>query len=243
MILEKFWRTAKSQLNKLANRVWSTDPIAHLQYEYDVAVGQLQEGRKGLEQYRALVERVARQVQDLGDKEQSHEARARALLQIGDRTAAGQAALELERTRGETGRAQTQLAQHEQAYERNVAQIKQATKHLAAVREKIARYDAELKMTQAEAELAQLTGGGPIDSTTDFGKVEQLVQEKIGLNRAKVRVAADLTGQPLDPARDQATEQALAELALEKLERQLSAGGIDEVTRVEIKRIDGEPPR
>ena len=77
MILEKFWRTAKSQLNKLANRLWSSDPIAHLQYEYDVAVGQLQEGRKGLEQYRALVERVARQVQELADKEQSLEARAR----------------------------------------------------------------------------------------------------------------------------------------------------------------------
>lgn len=240
MIVEKFWRTAKSQLNKLANRLWSSDPIAHLQYEYDVAVGQLQEGRKGLEQYRALVERVARQVQELADKAQSLEARARALLQIGDRAAAGQAALELERTRAEAGRAQTQLAQHEQAYERNVAQIKQATKHLAVVREKIARYDAELKMTQAEAELAQITGGGPIDATTDFGKVEQLVQEKIGLNRAKVRVAADLTGQPSDPAREQATEQALAELALAKLERQL---GGDEVTRVEVKRIETEPPR
>jgi phage shock protein A len=239
MILEKFWRTAKSQLNKLANRLWASDPIAHLQYEYDVAVGQLQEGRKGLEQYRALVERVARQVQEFADKQQALEARARALLQIGDRAAAGQAALELERTRAEADRAQTQLVQHEQAYERNVAQIKQATKHLAAVREKIARYDAELKMTQAEAELAQLTGGATIDATTDFGKVEQLVQEKIGLNRAKVRVAADLAEQPFDPAREQATEQALAELALAKLERSLA--DTDEVTRVEVKKIDGEP--
>jgi phage shock protein A len=62
MILGKFWRALKAQINKLANFFWTADPIAQMRYEYDLAVSQLKEGREGLEQYRALVERVSRQV-------------------------------------------------------------------------------------------------------------------------------------------------------------------------------------
>ena len=58
----KMWNAIRAQFNKLANFFWSADPIAQMQYEYDQAVVQLKEGRKGLEQYRALVERVTRQV-------------------------------------------------------------------------------------------------------------------------------------------------------------------------------------
>ena len=62
MIFGKMWRALKAQVNKLANFFWTADPIAQMQYEYDLAVEQLKEGRVGLEQYRALVERVTRQV-------------------------------------------------------------------------------------------------------------------------------------------------------------------------------------
>ena len=64
MILGKFFGAIRAQLNKLANFFWEADPIAQMQYEYDMAVEQLKEGRVGLEQYRGLVERVARQVKD-----------------------------------------------------------------------------------------------------------------------------------------------------------------------------------
>ena len=61
MILGKFFGAIRAQLNKLANFFWEADPIAQMQYEYDLAVEQLKEGRQGLEQYRGLVERVSRQ--------------------------------------------------------------------------------------------------------------------------------------------------------------------------------------
>ena len=64
MIFGKFFGAIRAQLNKLANFFWEADPIAQMQYEYDLAVEQLKEGRQGLEQYRALVERVTRQVKD-----------------------------------------------------------------------------------------------------------------------------------------------------------------------------------
>ena len=62
MIFGKLWRSMMAQINKMANFFWTADPIAQMQYEYDLAVSQLKEGREGLEQYRALVERVTRQV-------------------------------------------------------------------------------------------------------------------------------------------------------------------------------------
>src|SRR2546422_3818571 len=43
------------------SRDWSSD-VCSSDLEYDRSVEQLQEGRKGLELYRGLVERVARQV-------------------------------------------------------------------------------------------------------------------------------------------------------------------------------------
>ena len=64
MILSKFWGSFRAQLNKLANIFWESDPIAQMQYEYDMAVEQLKEGRIGLEQYRGLVEKVQRQTRN-----------------------------------------------------------------------------------------------------------------------------------------------------------------------------------
>ena len=60
MILGKMWSAFRAQLNKIANFFWEADPIAQMRYEYDLAVEQLKEGRKGLEMYRGLVERVRR---------------------------------------------------------------------------------------------------------------------------------------------------------------------------------------
>ena len=110
---------------------------------------------------------------------------------------------------------------HEAAYENNVAKIKHAAKKLTEVRTRIASYDAELKMSNAEAEIAKLAGNFNADVTTDFGQVEQMLQEKISLNRAKVRVAADLSGvSPVDIQREQAMENVMAEQALKKFESQ-----------------------
>jgi hypothetical protein len=108
---------------------------------------------------------------------------------------------------------------HEKAYENNVTKIRLASKKLAEVREKIMKYDAELKMSRAEAELAELAHSFHFDVTTDFGQIEQLIQDKISLNRAKVRVAADLSGEGLlQIEAEQAVERHLADQALRQFE-------------------------
>jgi phage shock protein A len=221
MILGKFWRALKAQVNKMANFFWTADPIAQMQYEYDLAVSQLSEGREGLEQYRALVERVSRQV--AADKQHvaSLEAKIKAYLTAGDRETASKFALELQKAKTQLTEDQGQLDMHEAAYDNNVTKIKHATKKLSDVRQKIAKYDAELKMSRAEAEMAKLATSFNFDVTTDFGQIEQVIQDRIGLNRAKARVATDLSGEGIaDIQHEQAMEKAMAEQALKEFEIQ-----------------------
>jgi len=219
MIFGKLWAAFSAQVNKLANYFWTSDPIAQMQYEYDLAVAQLQEGRKGLEQYRALVERVTRQAQNSQAHVTNLEAKVRAYLTSGDRETAAKFALELQKAKQELEENQSQLKLHEQAYDNNVTKIKRASGNLAKIREKIQKYDAELKMSKAEAELAKLAQSFNFDVTTDFGQIEQVIQDKIGLNRAKVRVAADLSGEGIaEIHKEQAMEQAMADQALRQFE-------------------------
>jgi phage shock protein A len=222
MILGKLWHALQAQINKLANYFWTADPIAQMQYEYDLAVAQLKEGREGLEQYRALVERVSRQVATNQAHVTSLEAKIKAYLQAGDRDTASRFALELQRARKDLADNQGQLDLHEQAYNNNLTKIKHAGSKLSQIRDKISKYDAELKMSRAEAEMAALAKDFNFDVTTDFGQIEQVIQDRIGLNRAKVRVAADLSGEGMeDIRREQAMEKAMGDQALREFEVQM----------------------
>jgi len=222
MIFGKFWHALQAQINKVANVFWTADPIAQMQYEYDLAVAQLKEGRLGLEQYRALVERVGRQAASNKAHVASLEAKVKSYLQAGERETAAKFALELQRAQKDYAENQEQLKLHEQAYENNLAKIKHATGKLAMVRDKIAKYDAELKMSRAEAEMSKVAQDLNFDVTTDFGQIEQVIQEKIGQNRAKSRVAADLSGQGLEEIkREQAVEKVQADQALRDFEVQM----------------------
>jgi phage shock protein A len=222
MIFDKFLRAISAQLNKLANLFWEADPIAQMRYEYDLAVEQLKEGRLGLEQYRGLVERVTRQVTANRRHVEELAAQTKGYLKAGDRETAAKFALELQRAKDELGRNEEQLSMHETAYGNSLKKIQHANKKLGEVREKIQRYDAELKMSAAEAEIAKLAESFDLNVTTDFGEIETVIQEKIDQNRGKVRVAADLSQKGLaEVAAEERKERTLADEALSEFEVEL----------------------
>ncbi|MBI5512083.1 MAG: PspA/IM30 family protein [Deltaproteobacteria bacterium] len=222
MIIEKLWSTFRAQLNKVANMFWEADPIAQMRYEYDKAVEQLKEGRKGLEMYRGLVERVTRQVTDNESHVKKLEAQAKAYLKAGDRDTAAKFALELQKAKRELEENRGQLSMHEQAYQNNLTKIQHANKKLIDVREKIQKYDAELRMSEAEAEIAKLAEGFEMNVTTDFGQLETMIQSKIDTNRGKVRVAADLSHKGIaDIKAEERMEKVMADDALKELEVEL----------------------
>jgi phage shock protein A len=222
VILHKVWSAFVAQINKVANMFWEADPVAQMRYEYDRAVEQLKEGRGGLEQYRGLVERVTRQVQANKSHVQKLEAETKAYLKAGDRTTAAKFALELQKAKGELATNEGQLAQHETAYGNSLKKIQHANEKLIELREKITKYDAELKMSSAEAEIAKLSETFDVNLTTDFGEIESVIQQRIDQNRGKVRVAVDLSSKGI--AEIQAEERmqgVLAEEALNNFEVEL----------------------
>jgi phage shock protein A len=222
VILQKFWSSFMAQLNKIANVFWEADPIAQMRYEYDQAVVQLKDGRVGLEQYRGLVERVTRQVSANRGHVQKLEAETKAYLRAGDRATAAKFALELQKAKQELAANEQQLDLHETAYGNNLKKIKHANEKLIELRDKIQKYDAELKMSAAEAEIAKLAEGFNMNLTTDFGQIEAVIQQKIDQNRGRVRVAADMSEQGIAEIAAQERMQAeLAEQALTNFEVEL----------------------
>src|SRR5207245_5696535 len=109
----------------------------------------------------------------------------------GDRTTAAKFALELQKAKGELATNEQQLQMHEMAYGNNLKKIQHANEKLIELREKIQKYDAELKMSSAEAEIAKLSETFDMKLTTDFGEIESVIQQKIDKNSDRVRVAAD----------------------------------------------------
>ena len=222
MILHKFWSAFLAQLNKVANVFWEADPVAQLRYEYDRAVDQLKEGRTGLEQYRGLVERVTRQVAANASHVKQLEANTKAYLKAGDRETAAKFALELQKAKQELAANEQQLQMHETAYGNSLRKIQHANEKLIELRDKIQKYDAELKMSAAEAEIAKLSETFDMNLTTDFGEIESVIQQKIDQNRGKVRVAADLSQKGIaEIEAEERMQGVLAEQALQNFEAEL----------------------
>ena len=222
MIFQKFWSAFRAQVNKVANLFWEADPVAQMRYEYDRSVEQLKEGRGGLEQYRGLVERVTRQVSANRSHVQKLEAETKAYLKAGDRATAAKFALELQKAKGELATNEGQLQMHETAYGNSLKKIQHANEKLIELREKITKYDAELKMTSAEAEIAKLSETFDMNLTTDFGELESVIQQKIDQNRGKVRVATDLSSKGIAEIQAEERMQAsMAEDALSQFEVEL----------------------
>lgn len=222
MIVGKLWAALRAQLNKIANVFWEADPIAQMRYEYDTAVEQLKEGRKGLEMYRGLVERVSRQVAAGRSHAQKLEAETKAYLKAGDRVTAAKFALELQKAKKDLEANEAQLDMHEKAYDNNLRKIKHANGKLITVRQNIEKYDAELKMSAAEAEIAAIAQSFDLNVTTDFGQLETVIQEKIDRNRGRVRVAADLSEEGIaEIAAEERVEASMAEDALTQFEAEL----------------------
>ncbi|MEO7994770.1 MAG: PspA/IM30 family protein [bacterium] len=219
MIFGKFWAAIRAQLNKIANLFYEPDPVAQLRYEYDKAVEELKTGREGLEQYAGLVQQVSRRQQDSKRHVDQLEAQTKAYLKAGDRTTAGKFALELQKAKDEAKQADEVFAGHQEAYNNNLKKIKHANEKLMGLRQKIDKYDAELKMSAAEAEIAKLSETFEMNVTTDFGQLESVIQKKIDENRGKAKVAQDLSSRGVAELQAEENMQAMmAEDALQAME-------------------------
>jgi phage shock protein A len=240
VILHKFWSAFVAQINKIANVFWEADPIAQMRYEYDRAVEQLKEGRVGLEQYRGLVERVTRQVSANKSHVQKLEAETKAYLKAGDRTTAAKFALELQKAKEELATNEGQLQMHETAYGNSLKKIQHANEKLIELRGKIQKYDAELKMSAAEAEIAKLSETFDMNLTTDFGEIRNRdpAEDRSESREGARRRGSFAQGDRRDPGR-----RAHAESARRGCAHQFRDRARVEISRDVADGADGERSR
>ena len=135
---------------------------------------------------------------------------------------AAQLAVQLQKVQNELAANEKQLDMHETAYQNNLLKIQKANKDIVKVREKIRQYDAELKMSAAEAEIAQISESFDLNVTTDFGQIESVIQRQIDQNRGRARVAVDMSSKGIAEIKaEEAADRAMAEDLLSKFEVQL----------------------
>ncbi|MEP6690132.1 MAG: PspA/IM30 family protein [Gemmatimonadaceae bacterium] len=221
MIFSKIGQAIQAFFNGIANALIARDPISVMQLEIDRQAERLRTGREGVEQYRGLVERVARQVAMGTANTNRLTAQIKSHLKAGNEAMAAQLAVQLKAGRDELTQNTEQLTMHEEAYKNHLLKLQEGNKNMAKLREKTQKYSAELKMSAAEAEIARVAEslGQSLSGnlTTDLGQIESVIQGQIDANRGRARVAADMSSQGVDEIK--ATQRAEQVEAMEILDQ------------------------
>jgi phage shock protein A len=226
MILGKFVTAIQAFFNGIANAIWERDPVAIYQLEVDRAAERLKESRQGVEMYKGLVNGIERQVVEGTANVARLEAQIKAYLRTGTpeaRDAAAKLAIQHQSSKNDLETHKQQLETHRTAFDNHMLKLRQANEDIGKLQQKAQRMKAELKMSQAEAEMARVAEalGGQLSGnlTTDLGQVESMIKRQIDHNRGKAQVAAELSSQGVAEIKNrQAVERQMAEDLLTSFE-------------------------
>lgn len=193
----RFMESISAQIGKAGMMAWARDPIAIAQHRIDSYASEIAEATHGLEEYRGHISHVSRSIMD-GEKECTRlDALVKSNLKDGNRDKAGTYVGQLQREQEHLKSYQEQLGRHQKGYDAQVAKIKRARENIVEERRKLALRGAELKMSQAEANLADLSTKFNVNASLDgMGEIDQELQRQIDKNNAKSQVLADLGDDP-----------------------------------------------
>jgi phage shock protein A len=167
-----------------------------------------------------FIERLMRQIKNLEQKEKELTARTAANLKAGNRSIAGQIALELETIKGQLEENRQQLISAEETYKKLVKTRDVAVNEAKAKIEKLKRLISETEMMEAQAEIQEMAKGviSEIGGSGDtLARVEEYLNERRDKAAGRARVAAgniDIS----DVEMKEAEQAALAEQALADFE-------------------------
>ncbi len=220
----KIFGAGRAQVGKLGRLAEEADPLALLNQAVEDGVNSIQTSKKGLENYRALILSVQRQVES-GEKERARlESRIRAALVSGNPSETAQeAALVLADVERHLAANREQLARHMEIYENFARQVELGQAKVAEARLKAARLGLELEQSKREKEMAKFASDfsfEPGGFNSDLARAEELINRKIDANRAVGEVAADLSKQTLlDPDAEDVERRAAAAEILNRIGR------------------------
>lgn len=207
----------QAQFNKAGRAAIAADPVAVYQKQVDDATEEIREGTKGLEQYRGLVSRLGRQVEADEKEVAVWDARARGYVTQGNDQKAAEALASKKKAEASLAENRGQLNTYETAYKANLKKVQFAQGKINEAKLKAQKLQADLKMSKAEAEIANLAQSFNVNSSSlnKLGEIEEEIQRQIDNNRAKAQVVNDLGSDGL--AEIEAEEAARAAAAADDL--------------------------
>jgi phage shock protein A len=213
-----------AQFNKAGRAAISADPVAVYQKQVDDATEEIREGTKGLEQYRGLVSRLERQVEADSKEVAVWDARARGYVSQNNDTEAAKALTNKKAAEARLSENKGQLGTYDVAYKANLKKVKFAQDKINEAKLKAQKLQADLKMSKAEAEIANLAQSFNVNSNSlnKLGEIEEEIQRQIDTNRAKAQVVNDLGSDGLaEIEAEEAAREAAAATDLAKLKAEM----------------------
>jgi len=236
----RIFGAGRAQVGKFGRMAEEADPLALLNQAVDDGVTSIQNAKKGLENYRALILSVQRQVES-GEKEKVRlETRIRTAIDSGDPNhTANESAMVLADVERHLKANREQLAKHMEIYENYARQVEVGQAKVAEARLKATRLGVALEQSKREKEMAKFANDFSFDPqgfNSDLARAEELINQKIDANRAVGEVAVDMSRMSrADAANDELEREAAAAKILERFKRPA-------LTSEEVNKLPRESP-
>ena len=224
----------KGFISLFISGVEKQNPRALIEAEKENLRSQIARFNDGLANHAGFIERIFRQVKNLEEKERTLTAKIAANIKAGNRTVAGQMALELQTVKSQLEENRQQLVMAEETYQKLLKSRDVSIQEAQAKIEKLKRLISETEMMEAQAELQEMATGmiSEIGGSGDtLNRVEEYLQERRDKAAGRARVASS-TIDIKEVELKESEQAALAEQALQEFE---SAYGI-KTAKIEEKK-------
>ena len=192
------------------------NPKALIEAEKENLRVQIARYNDNLANHAGFCERLLRQVKNLEVQERDLAAKAAANLKVGNRSAAGQYALQLKTVKEQLEENRRQLEAAETTYKKLVQARDVLVREAQEKIEKLKRMITETEMLEAQAELQEMATG-MISTIGGSGDTLNRVEEYLSERRDKAAGRARVASSTIDTSKVQlmeAEQQALADAAL-----------------------------
>jgi len=227
-------------LSLFISGIEKANPAALIEAEKENLRKQIATFNDNLASHAGFVERLLRQIKTLEQKEKELTARIAANIKAGNRSIAGQLALELQTIKSQLDENREQMIAGEETYKKLLKTRDIAVSEAQAKIEKLKRLMSETEMMEAQAELQEMAKG-MITTIGGSGDTLNRVEEYLNERRDKAAGRARVASSTIDTSEvemKEAEQSALADQALADFE---TAYGITSAPSTETVAPPAQP--
>ena len=216
----------KGFLSLFVSGIERSNPRALIEAEKENLRKQIARFNDGLATHAGFCERLMRQVKGLETQERDLAAKAAAHLKAGNRSVAGQYALQLRTVKEQLEENRRQLEAAEVTYKKLVQSRDVAVRDAQAKIESLKRLLSETEMLEAQAELQEMAQG-MISSIGGSGDTINRIDEMLTERRDKAAGRARVAGSSIDTSKVEMMEGEQAALADQALSEFAASYGLE----------------